>query len=179
MIGLSNSKRRLPLPFEAFNLLAQILFESEKQEHIAAHLFLLLEWNLISRAEMVVSALIDVICYNSDTIHFDIEKSKTNQDGTRNVDHPCHLINCPKILEGKTVLFEGSDQYDKFNKIFLWIIKEHRMEFVSLGMSPEDFGTHSIRKGAVTHVATGSVACPPTASICIRANWSMPGVLNR
>ena len=81
-------------------------------------------------------------------------------------------------MEGKTVLFEGSDQHNRFNKIFLCIIKKHRAEFVSLGMSPEDFGTHSIRKGAVTHCATGSVACPPIASICIRANWSMPGVLN-
>jgi hypothetical protein len=78
-------------------------------------------------------------------------------------------------LEGKTVLFEGSDQYNRFNKIFTRIIKK----YVSLGMSPEDFGTHSIRKGAVTHVATGSIVCPPIASICICANWSMPGVLNR
>jgi hypothetical protein len=146
----------LPLPFEAFKLLAQILFESEKQEHIAAHLFLLLEWNLISRAEMVVSALIDVIRCNSDAIQFDIGKSKTDQDGTQNLDHPWHiystpncpqictflllarhLINCPKILEGNTVLFEGSDQYNRFNKIFLRIIKKHREEFVSLGVSPE------------------------------------------
>jgi hypothetical protein len=67
-LGLSNSKGKLPLPFEAFKLLAQILFKSEKQEHIAAHLFLLLEWNLISLSEMVVSALIDVIRCNSDAI---------------------------------------------------------------------------------------------------------------
>ena len=41
------------------------------------------------------------------------------------------------------------------------------------------FGTHSIRKGAATHVATGSTACLPISSICLRANWAMPGVLNR
>ena len=49
----------------------------------------------------------------------------------------------------------------------------------SLGIVPEDFGTHSIQKGAATHMATGSTACPPIASICLRANWAMPCVLNR
>ena len=44
---------------------------------------------------------------------------------------------------------------------------------------PEDFGTYSIRKGAATHMATGSTACPQIASICLCANWAMPGVLNR
>lgn len=197
-LGISTEEGKRPLPFEAYKLLAQILFESESQEHIAAHLFLLLEWNLMSRAEMVVGASIDVVRCNSDAIQFDIGKTKTDQDGTRNVDHPWHvysnphcpqictflalarhLINCPKILEGRTVLFEGSDQYDRFNKIFLRIIKKNRARFVSLGMSPEDFGTHSIRKGAVTHTSTGSVACPPIGSICIRANWTLPGVLPR
>lgn len=46
-------------------------------------------------------------------------------------------------------------------------------------MPPEYFGTHSLRKGAVTHISTGTTSCPPISSICLRANWSMPGVLNR
>jgi hypothetical protein len=45
-------------------------------------------------------------------------------------------------------------------------------------MPPESFGTHSIRKGTVTHIATGSTSCPPFASICLCANWAMPGVMN-
>ncbi len=49
---------------------------------------------------------------------------------------------------------------------------------LSLGMPPESFGTHSIRKGAVTYVATGSTSFPPIASICLLANWAMPGVMN-
>ena len=36
-----------------------------------------------------------------------------------------------------------------------------------------------MRKGAVTHISTGTTSCPPIASICLRANWSMPGVMNR
>ena len=36
-----------------------------------------------------------------------------------------------------------------------------------------------MRKGAATHVASGITSSPPIASICIRANWKMPGVMNR
>lgn len=56
---------------------------------------------------------------------------------------------------------------------------EHRDTFISLGLKPEYFGTHSIRKGAITHAACGVTVSPPIASICIRANWKMPGVMNR
>ena len=55
----------------------------------------------------------------------------------------------------------------------------YRDRFSSLGMPPQYFGTHSVRKGAVTHISTGTTSCPPIASICLRANWSMPGVMNR
>ena len=46
-------------------------------------------------------------------------------------------------------------------------------------MPAEDFGTHSIWKGAVTFISTGTTSTPPIASICLRANWAMPGVMNR
>ena len=86
----------------------------------------------------------------------------------------------PLILNGQTQLFEGRSQYDRFIAVFWGIISspEHREEFASLGITPADFGTHSIRKGSTTHVATGRTACPPIASICLRANWAMPGVLS-
>ena len=87
----------------------------------------------------------------------------------------------PTILNGNCPLFEGTSQYERFNKIFINIVKspEHCDTFAALGMPPEDFGTHSIRKGAVTSVATGTTSSPPIASICLRANWAMPGVMNR
>ena len=93
----------------------------------------------------------------------------------------CYLIDHPNILAGKCPLFEGSGQYDRYSKILFDIVssKEHRDTFISLGMVPKHFGTHSIRKGAVTHISTGTTSCPPIASICIRANWVMPGVMNR
>jgi len=36
-----------------------------------------------------------------------------------------------------------------------------------------------MQKGAVTHVAYGVTSSLPIASICIRKNWKMPGLMNR
>jgi len=56
---------------------------------------------------------------------------------------------------------------------------EHSAKFASLGLNPEHFGTHSIRKGAITHASTGVTTSPPIVSICTHANWKMPGIMNR
>jgi hypothetical protein len=123
-IGVSTAEGKLPLPFAAYKFLVQILFESAKPEHIAAHTFLVLKWNLISFADIVVTALIDSIHCHNDAILFEIGRTKMDQERTRNIDHPwhlyancefpqictflamaCHLISCPKILEGGCVLF--------------------------------------------------------------------------
>ena len=199
-LGLSTVEGKKHLPFAAYRLLARILFESPKPEHIYAHAFLVLEWNLISRAEFLVDAKIDIVSFTKDALVFAMGVTKTDQEGTKNVDHPWHVYSCPEfpeicahlafarhimasptILNGGVQLFEGRSQYERFNATFRGIVSspEHREEFASLGITPGDFGTHSIRKGAATHVSTGSTASPPIASICLRANWAMPGVLSR
>ena len=189
-----------PLPFKAFKKLAQVLFKGDKPKHVAAHAFLLLEWNLISCAEYVVDSNIDSVWCSNDAMLFDIGKTKTDQEGTKNVDHPWHcysniedpfidlflgvgrhLVCNLNILSGGCTLFEGSLQYDQFTSIFLEVMSDPKWRdiLVSLGMPPEHFGTHSIRKGAITHIATGTIASPPIASMCLCANWAMPGVMNR
>ena len=166
---------------------------------MAAHTFLFLEWNLISQAEYVVDSNIYLVSFQEDALLFDIGK-KTDQEGTKHIDHPwhvysnpeypemypflamaCHLICDPTILNVQCHLFEGSEQYERFNIIFLEIVghPKYRQRFIALGMPSEDFGTHSIRKGAVTFVATECTACPPIASIYLRVNLAMPGVMNR
>ncbi len=156
--------------FAAYKYLAKILFESKKPEHVGAHTFLIIAWNLISHAEFVIGSNIDSIWFHGNAILFDIGKTKTDQERTWNIDHPwhvyfnnecpyicpalalaCYLIDHPNILAGKCPLFEGSCQYDCYNNILSDIVssKEHKDTFVSLGMPPQQFGTHSIRKGAV------------------------------
>ena len=199
-LGISTAEGKKHMPFAAYKKLARLLFESKKPEDIPAHTFFVLDWNLVSRAETVVESKIDVVSFTEDALVFEMGITKTDQEGTKNVDHPWHIYSCPEcpeicahlafarhvmynptILSGQAELFEGRSQYERFNKIFRDYVNhpEHREEFASLGMTPADFGTHSIRKGAATHISTGSTACPPIASICLRANWAMPGVLNR
>ena len=76
---------KITLSFHAYKLLATILFKSEKVEYIAAHEFLILEWNLMAIAENRVGAKIDHISFHQDTLLFDFEKTKTDQEGTKNV----------------------------------------------------------------------------------------------
>ena len=85
------------------------------------------------------------------------------------------------MLNGRGKLFEGLAQYERFTNIFHEIVRsaEPRQFFVCHGIHSEYFGTHCIPKGAVTHVAYGVTSSPPIVSICIRANWKLPGVMNR
>ena len=83
------------------------------------------------------------------------------------------------ISTGEFNVFEGMSQYERFNRIFNDVVKENREEFIAVGISLEDFGTHSIRKGVATFVATGFTVSPPMASICIRLCWTLGGVKDK
>ena len=58
----------------------KILFKSDETEHVAAHAFLLLEWNLISRAEYIVDSNTDLVSFQQDSLLFDIGKTKMDQE---------------------------------------------------------------------------------------------------
>ena len=166
-LGIRNTGKD-PLPLAAYIFLAELLCKSDDAEHIAAHLFLLLDWNLISRADMIVFSNIELIGMGNDCLRFEVGKSKTDQEGRKHIDHPFHIYSCPEnpvicpvfalgkhlahkpqILTGKCPLFEGSSQYNHYTNIFRRIVQsaEHRQSFIDSGMCPEYFGTHSMRKG--------------------------------
>lgn len=50
---------------------------------------------------------------------------------------------------------------------------EHR------GISSDELGTHSVRKGAATFCASGSTDCPAITAIQLRAGWRLEGVTGR
>ena len=52
------------------------------------------------------------------------------------------------------------------------VLQEHRDEVSLLGADPSEIGTHSIRKGAMTYLASipGGLAI---AAVCIHAGWTM------
>jgi len=198
-LGLSTVEGKKQLPFMGYRLLAKILFESDHPEHVYAHTFLIIDWNLVSWSETVIDSKINLVLFEKDSLLFDMGVTKTDENGTRNVDHPWHVHGCleypeicaqlsfarlimanPLILNGRTELFEGESQYDRFYSMFRGMVGSDEWcgTFAALGITPEDFGTHLIQKGAAMHVATGSTACLSIASICLCANWAMPGVLN-
>ena len=90
-----------------------------------------------------------------------------------------YIISHPSIITGQSNLFEGHSQYERFNKIFNEVVQTHIFEFDCLVISVEYFGTHYIRKGAVTLVAKGFTVSLPMALICLRVNWTLGGVKDR
>ena len=75
-------------------------------------------------------------------------------------------------------LFPGSNQYDRFRKLFQRAgkLEEIKNELIRRSMAPSDLGTHSMRKGAATYCSSGSTAGPSSSSIHLRAGWAMGGV---
>ncbi|KAL3778149.1 hypothetical protein ACHAWO_010885 [Cyclotella atomus] len=199
-LGLRSNEGKDPLPFDAYCYLADVLHRKKEPKYQEAHLFLLLDWNMISRADSVITSNIELVGMRNDALAFEPGPTKTDQENKQNVDHPFHIYSCPEnpaictvtamakhlmcrpqILNGQCLLFEGSNQYEHYCSILREVVQsdEHRQSLIDRGLDPNYFGTHSLRKGAVTHVASGITSSPPIASICIRANWKMPGVMNR
>ena len=84
---------------------------------------------------------------------------------------------CPSTNQ----LFTGGNQYDRFRKVLMRLLDtpEGRAELDAKGMTQEDLGTHSCRKGAATYVSSGSTAAPPSTAVHLRAGWALGGVQDR
>ena len=87
------------MPYPAYVQLAKALSMSDKPEHTAAHLFLLLEWNMVSHLEAVVDQHIDLFGVYNDALLVHLGPSKGDQDGSKHADHPWHIsTRCLKSL---------------------------------------------------------------------------------
>ena len=133
----------------------------------------------MKRAENCNDCMISHIRFEEDCLVFQFAKSKGAQNGEDHLGpwhvyanplepHICpvlalakYLITYPSVLSGKVPLFEGSDPYNRYTKIFSKVIKDNMDELRHLGVSEGDLGTHSSRKGVATLVAAGCTASPP------------------
>ena len=188
------------MSFEVYNLMCEILSKganTNNSEYLFAHCYLVLEWNLMARSENVQSCHVNHIAWDNDSLLFYFPISKSNQGG-ENSHVPWHVYSnpfqphlCPVLTLAKYLfsqsgilavgdrLFPGKHQYDRFIKVFHRIIKVHEAEFRRFGVECGDLGSHSTRKGAITHVSSGCTVSPPMASICLRACWSMGPIKDR
>ncbi|ETP53837.1 hypothetical protein F442_01317, partial [Phytophthora nicotianae P10297] len=134
-------------------------------------------------------------CEDSITITF--AHMKNDQDGSRPRD-PRHVYANPTIPEicpvlalgiyfsvfgfdGDGKLFPGGNQYSRFLSILKKNLECDVMKsiLVQFGLTSDDFGTHSARKGAATYMNSCSTSGPSAAAICLRAGWTLPGVQNK
>ena len=84
-LGLSLSEGKKALGREAFELIAKTLFVSEQKEHIFTHLFFVLDWVLMKRAENCVNCKVNHISFVDDALVFQFAKSKGHQKGEQHI----------------------------------------------------------------------------------------------
>ena len=194
--GASLDEGKKPMSFDVYKKMCDLLLRDGGEDAAFAHLFLILEWNLMARSENCVKMHVNHIQWREDALVFFFGKSKGNQSGENNHQpwhvysnplEPCicpvlsfakYIFSHPDILKGDQ-LFPGTFQYDRFMKIFRKVIKDNLAAFEALGVEEGTLGSHSTRKGAITMVSTGCTVSPPMAAICLRACWSMGPVKDR
>ncbi len=151
----------------------------------------------MKRAENVVNAKLQHIFFKDDALCFEFAKSKGRQEGEEilgpwhlyanpSEPHICpvlalarYLFSYPEKINENSPLLSGPEQYNRYARILLEVVHELGDELKSMGISPSDIGTHSVRKGVATMVASGCTVSPPLISLCLRAGWVLGGVLMR
>ena len=69
-------------------------------------------------------------------------------------------------MEG-SILFEVTDQYASYVKMFIELVKDNMDDITTMGMGYGYLGTHSFSKGVTARVASGYTLSPPIVLICI------------
>jgi hypothetical protein len=183
------------MPLKVYNNIAKKLFFSGDKEDVFCHLFFVLDWCLMKRAENCVGAKINHISFRDDALVFEFAKTKGNQTGDE--FGPWHVYANPKapwicpvlafarylfcytdVLRGDAPLFQGSAQYSRYSTRLAKTVGEMEAEDLE-GYEASDFGSHSARKGVATWVAGGCTVSPPIVALCLRAGWSLGGVKDR
>lgn len=186
------------LGFTFYQAIALELMKSMHRQYLFAHCFLVFCWNLMCRATNLTSVCFSHMEWKDDALGVYFAHMKNDQFGERPRD-PRHIYAnplipqiCPilalgmywlsvPIKEDQRALFTGGNQYDRFRKALLHVLQTETgsTHLESRGMSADDLGTHSLRKGAATFTSSGSTACPPSTAIHLRAGWALGGVQDR
>ena len=93
-LGLKLTEGKVPMPLKVYNNIAKKLFFSGDKEDVFCHLFFVLDWCLMKRAENCVGAKINHISFRDDALVFEFAKTKGNQTGDE--FGPWHVYANPK-----------------------------------------------------------------------------------
>jgi hypothetical protein len=129
---------------------------------------------------------------SQDALQVVLPLTKTNQSGESPVDffhvyaNPMKPVICPKTCLGiylacnpnldiyiQGIYFPGDSQSSRYSKSLKLILQKMK------GICPDDYGTHSLRKGASTHLTSGSTCGPSIVSVALRCVWSLGNVQDR
>ena len=129
--GLSLEEGKKAMNFDVYKLMCRKMLEISSDEGPLAHLFLILEWNLMACASNCMNFRLGHLEWRHDCLVFFFGKSKRDQTG-ENSDSPWHvysnpcepsicpvlalaryLFSFPDIATSNTILFPGSDQYSR------------------------------------------------------------------
>lgn len=133
-----------------------------------------------------------------DALRIEFGVTKSNQEGERRESrllfaNPMNPKICPilclavylsslgTMLNGTDKLFFGGNQASRFHKALHRCVSSSELTVVmqTHGLTPDEIGAHSIRKGAGTFISNGSTASPSYPSICIRMSWSLGNTKER
>ena len=178
--GARERNAKDPLPVTVFHSMCASLFD---EGATFDHLVLLTTWSALNRISETLQINLKALSVNEDAIILDIPLSKKNQEGTRELKvrmyaNPlrpkiCVFLSLALYLAGgggdeDGRLFPGGHQRSRFSKTFKKRTREDSNgDKVSLKL-----GTHSLRKGAGTFLASGTTAGPSITAIMNRAQWS-------
>jgi hypothetical protein len=202
-----------PLSFSNYKMLAQKIikfappnnatvetktaYEYNYNQNIFAWAYLVLQWNLMARANNVARIMLEHISWSEDSLVIALPKTKTEQEGAN--DYPRHIyanpydpcicailslavnifsrnFNCIDENYNFNCLFEGTNQEDRFSKILGNVLHDlSEDEKKLLGVSIKELGTHSMRKGSTSY-CTGMMGGPNIVSILVKSRmeyrWS-------
>ena len=182
-----------PMSVELYKKVCHWFLDWGTLDGVFAHCFLVLTWNLACRSSNTTHICLSEVEWGStfDTFEIFFAHTKTDQTG-KEAKYSRHLYanpHCPVVCPvlalamyftcsfntpqcSNNYLFPGDDQYQRFLVQLRRVFQEHRDEVSLLGADPSEIGTHSIRKGAVTYLAS-IPGGPAIAAVCIHAGWTM------
>lgn len=191
---MKNYEGKVAVTFAVYRSLAkQALFAANDRTTTSmVHAYMLLCWNLFARSVSVTELRTTHLVWEGDALKIDFSRSKSDQSGEKQV--PKHLFANPYNPEicvvlalalhvfgtsfrpedgNRTLLFTGSS-YSVFHT---WLDKAIK-DVDNLGFDPDDYGTHSFRKGIATY-SSGFIGGPSVIAIFLRAGWSLGQVQDR
>lgn len=185
-----------PLSVQLYKILSWAFLKSLKKNGVFCHTMLVLGWNLACRIGNTEGIGLGQLAVRDDALQIYFAHTKTDKEG-KQAKYPRHIyanpfepeVCCVLALglyfvlfpktEGDKKLFAGSAQYNHFYKELLAILKDSHECADQLeldGISAEDIGTHSVRKGAGTYCTACNVECPSHVAVCTRCGWKLDGV---